>query len=149
LPIGRDPKPFPLATTRFNETQARFSPDGRWVAYTSDESGVPQVFVRATPPGAAVRQVSTDGGAQPTWSKGGRELFYLAPDGTLTVVPIASTPLEPGTPQSLFQTGSEEALYPRVRNHYAVTTDGERFLLNRVKVRSRLEVALNWAEDLD
>jgi Tol biopolymer transport system component len=149
VPLDGVRKPVPFAATRFHEGQARIAPDGRWIAYTSDESGRPEVYIQAMPPAEGRRQVSTGGGAQPMWRRDGRELFYLALDNTLMAVRLGSdTPLDAGTPAPLFKVRIEESLFPAVRNHYAVTSDGQRFLINSVTGSQSLSVVLNWTAGL-
>src|SRR5207249_5041905 len=81
LPMFGDRKPFPYVQSDFNEAHAKFSPDGKWVAYGSDEIGRTEIYVRRFPnAGAGKWQVSTGGGDQPYWRADGKELFYLAPD---------------------------------------------------------------------
>jgi Tol biopolymer transport system component len=75
LPLFGDQKPTPFIQTEFNESQGRFSPDGRWVAYISNESGPFQIYVQSFPSSGGKWQVSTNGGAQPQWRRDGKELF--------------------------------------------------------------------------
>ena len=128
-------QPRPIVKQSRLQSQGQFSPDGKWLAYTSDESGAPQVYLRAFPSGEARTQVSANGGAQPRWRGDGRELFYIAPDGSLTGVTIGADG-RPGTPVALFR---ERSL--RVNNYlffyggaagYDVARDGSRFLVNRM-----------------
>ena len=135
-----------------NETLAEFSPDGNWVAYTSDEEGQPEVYVRGiaangTPgPGRPVR-VSTTGGEKPRWSRERPEIYYLAPDGKLMVVPVRTGPaFEPGIPMPLFPT--------RITgfSSYDVAPGG-RFLMNVMSAAtpqssSAITVVLNWQKGL-
>jgi dipeptidyl aminopeptidase/acylaminoacyl peptidase len=121
----------PLISTGANEAQARVSPDGRWVAYTSDESGRPEVYVQRFPgPGERIG-VSEGGGAQPVWGPDGRQLFYIDPDRRLMAVPMqADVHITAGTPRLLFELPSYgfDTFYG-VRNVYDVAPDGERFLV--------------------
>ncbi len=88
LPLDGDKKPFPVVRTNSNEPYGQFSPDGKWIAYQSNESGRDEVYVQPFPgPGAKVR-ISTNGGAQMRWRRDGKELFYIALDGRLMAVPI-------------------------------------------------------------
>jgi eukaryotic-like serine/threonine-protein kinase len=145
LPLEAGAKPLVVASTRYNEHQARFAPGSRFIAYASDESGRPEVWVQAMPPAAGRWPVSAAGGAQPMWRADGRELFFLALDGTLMAVPVRTgTTLDVGTPAPLFRVHVEESVFTDVRNHYAVTSDGQRFLVNRVTGGSRLQVVTNW-----
>jgi hypothetical protein len=142
-------KPMPFLVTAADETFAQFSPDGRWVAYSSDESGRRDVYVQGfapdRQPAAAVGkwQISNAGGDKPRWSANGNELFYLAPDGKLMTVPVKLQPqFEPGLPIGLFQTQAV-SFAP-----YDVMPDG-RFLINTVgggavETASPIVVTLNW-----
>src|SRR5207249_1138098 len=105
LPLFGDQKPAPFIQTEFTETQGRFSPDGRWVAYASNESGPYQVYVQSFPTSGGKWQVSTGGGAQPLWRRDGKELFYLAPDRKLMAVEVsgAGPTFVPGAPKPLFE----------------------------------------------
>ncbi|PYS32188.1 MAG: hypothetical protein DMG14_35175, partial [Acidobacteria bacterium] len=88
LPLGRDGKPVPVVQTDADEHSARLSPDGRWVAFVSNNSGVSEVYVQPFPGPGRRLQVSTKGGDQPQWRSDGLELFYLAPDARLTATSI-------------------------------------------------------------
>jgi Tol biopolymer transport system component len=105
LPLDGDRKPFPVANTPFEELQGQFSPDGRWVAYQSNESGQNEIYVQPFPGPGGKWQVSTKGGASPRWRHDGQEVFYLAPDATLMAVPIRvrGSSLEQDTPVALFR----------------------------------------------
>jgi Tol biopolymer transport system component/predicted Ser/Thr protein kinase len=119
----------PLIATSANESTAALSPDGRWIAYFSDESGANEIYVQSFPAGNDRQQVSVGGGTQPRWRGDGRELFYVSSDRKVMSVDIhAGERLEAGTPHALFQT----RILPPVeaRNHYDVTSDGQRFVVN-------------------
>ncbi len=129
LPLQGDRKPFPYLQTPFNEGTAQFSPDGRWMAYVSNESGQPQVYVQAIPASGAKWQISPTGGDQPRWRHDGRELFFISADRKLTAVSVKSdTAFESGTPQSLF--GLDPVFAP-FNGHWAYqpSADGQRFLI--------------------
>ena len=114
---------------KFTEEGARLSPDGHWLAYESQESGTPEIFVRSFPEARERRQVSTDGGTQARWRGDGRELFYISPDRKLMAVDVRTEPqFETGTPRALFQTRILSLV--EARNHYDVTPDGQRFVVN-------------------
>src|SRR4030095_16327282 len=85
---SEDRKPFPYLQAEFDEKHGRFSPNGRWVAYTSNESGRDEVYVQSFPPSGTKFQISADGGSEPQWRKDGTELFYIAEDRTLMAVPV-------------------------------------------------------------
>src|SRR4029453_15617955 len=121
-------KPISVLRGEFNEMQSQFSPDGRWIAYVSDESGAPQVYVQSFPTLTGKWQISTDGGTQPRWRRDGSELFYLARDRKLMAVRVkAREAFEADVPQPLFDTSLEVGDF---RHEYAVSADGNRFLLN-------------------
>jgi WD40-like Beta Propeller Repeat len=141
---GGGKKPYPLVTDPSIQMAARFSPDGRWIAYQSDQLGRYEVFVKSFPPSDAKTQISTEGGSLPRWRRDGKELFYLAPDGKLMSVQIASDG-QPSVPQQLFQTGLTR-LYPRLRS-YSVTENGDRFLISVPEdhdAAPSIVVASNW-----
>ncbi len=148
LPLFGDRKPFAFADTPFIETSAVFSPDGRWIAYTSNEGGQVDVYVQAFPGPGAKSQVSRNGGSHPVWRADGRELFYLGPGGTMMSVPIGAGPsFEAGMPRALFHANA----WTLARNQvYAVTRDGQRFLVTATPQKSSsaapLTVVLNWTE---
>jgi Tol biopolymer transport system component len=138
MPLTGDAKPFSVVQTAFDETQGQFSPDVRWLAYTSNESGRDEVYVRPFPDAGGKWQVSTSGGSQPRWRPDGKELFYVAVDAKLMAVPIAVAPqgraVTAGAPVGLFPTrlanGSGISLTGAAsRALYAVAADG-RFLMN-------------------
>ena len=158
LPMNGERKPWPFLKTRFEERHGQFSPDGRWVAYESDESGRNEIYIRPfeapAPPGAAASrtagqwQVSTSGGVQPRWRPDGRELYFIGPNGEMMAAPIAATgtTLEPGAPVALFPTriyggGVENSL----GRQYDVARDG-RFLINTVldDTTSPITLIQNW-----
>jgi hypothetical protein len=102
LPTSGDRTPVPVLVTPFNESHGQFSPDGKWIAYTSTESGQEEIYVRSMAAKGSTR-VSTSGGSFPRWRKGGRELFYRALDGRLMAVSVATAAerLEFGAPVAL------------------------------------------------
>ena len=95
---------FWVSTEAFSELWGQFSPDGRWIAYQSDESGRQEIYVRAFPGPGGQWQVSTSGGVYPRWAPGGKELYYIGPEGRLMAVPITAkaSAVEVGTPVVLF-----------------------------------------------
>ena len=145
LPLFGDRKPVPWLQTRFAETSPRFSPDGRWIAYESDESGGPEVYLALTQGGGEKRRLSPAGGRRPRWRRDGKELYYVAPDGFVMVVPMAlGAQLEAGAPVQLFRAE------PEIED-YDVTPDGSRFLVSTPleKVReSPIRVIVNWPATL-
>lgn len=166
VPREGDRTPWAFLQTRFRELYGVFSPDGCWVAYQSDESGRPEIYVRpfvppsrsasadkssaaATTSGAGAQwQVSTAGGIMPTWRADGKEVYYLNPAGAMMAVPITATgaTIEPGAPIVLFPTriygGGVDALQNR---QYDVTRDG-RFLINTIvdETPPPITLLMNW-----
>jgi Tol biopolymer transport system component len=138
----------PLMASPFNEGWATFSPDGKWIAFVSDEAQQRQVYVRSFPDGVAQTQISTSGGGEPQWRQDGKELFYVAPDNTIMAVDIrtAAGRITAGTPQALFTANIDQT--KSIRNHYAVSPDGQRFLILSLVDRhtSQLVTVLNWRE---
>jgi Tol biopolymer transport system component len=148
LPLTGDRKPFPFIHSPFAETNAAFSPDGRWVAYASNESGRTELYVTSFPTAGGKWQVSTMGGNWPRWRRNGREIFYLSPDNRLMAAPVEGrgSAFEVGMVQPLFDTRVRTT-----RNYmYDVSPDGERFLLN-TDVETGLEpitLVVNWTATL-
>ena len=153
MPMSGDRKPFAVVRTKFEERDAQFSPDGKWIAYQSDESGRFEIYLQRFPRGNERIRISPNGGAQPQWRADGRELFYLTIDGQLVAVPIAWSPSgapEAGTPVSLFATrlGS---LRDIALHSYIVSPDGQRFLLDTLveEAASPIVLILNWKAPRD
>ncbi len=150
LPLFGDRKPFPFLQTGANEVGARFSPDGKWVAYASDESGEYEVYVLSFPESAGKRQISTKGGMGPNWSRDGKELYYYTLDGTLMAVEVKSGErFEVGVLRRLFEFRAGNGLITVAP--YAVSSDGQRFLLNTLVDESGgapLTIVLNWTAGL-
>ena len=123
LPFGGDRKPRAVVKTPFAEAvPPRLSPDGRWLAYTSNESGRSEVLVQSFPEPGGRTQISTSGGTEPVWSRDGRELFYLNGDAMMAVEIRTSPTFSAGTPRLLF-----EGRYVRSPNgvaSYDVSADG-------------------------
>ena len=144
LPIEGDRKPIRLTDTPFVELFPTFSPDGRWFAYASNESGNPQVYVQPFPPTGRKYLVSRDDGSHPLWRHDGRELYFLTQDAALYAVPVVTAPeFEAGIPQRLFASLTPAFAGSRA---YAVSRDGQRFLFAAaVQVATApLQVVLNW-----
>ncbi len=142
----------PLLQTTSNEQNADLSPDGRWIAYQSDESGRAEVYVRPYPNVNAGRwPVSTRGGTRPVWSRDGRELFYLDVERRMTMVPVQTeSSFGVGSAQMLFDTRSFSPV--GVGRNFDVSPDGTRFLMVKdlplpIEAK-RLIVVQNWFEEL-
>jgi DNA-binding winged helix-turn-helix (wHTH) protein/Tol biopolymer transport system component len=140
----------PLLATPSNELQARISPDGKWIAYASDESGALDVYVQRYPTLGDKQIVSANGGGQPQWRADQRELFYLSADRTIMSVNVDSTAsrIDFDRPRKLFAaplTGNAED----ARDHYIVSTDGNRFLVDGSLPEGgdrKITVIVNWAD---
>jgi Tol biopolymer transport system component len=148
LPTTGDRKQFPVAETEFEERDGQFSPDGKWVAYQSNESGRFEIYVQPFPGPGGKWQVSTNGGAQVRWRPDGKELFYIAMDAKLMAVPIALGGNQPeiGAPVALFTTRLGGAVQGIAKQQYVVSANGQRFLINTVtnEPASPISVILNW-----
>jgi len=128
-----DRKATPVLNSLANETQGQLSVDSRWLAYTSDETGIPEVYVQPFPPTGAKWQVSIGGGSDPRWRRDGRELFYITLDGKLTAAQAAgSTSFEVAARQVLFQTRRPTARGAILFSNYKPSADGQRFLVNTI-----------------
>ena len=143
MPLGGDRTPRMLVDTPYTEDEVHVSPNGRWVAFNTNESGVWEVYVAAFPTFTLKRQVSNGGGVQPQWRADGRELFYLAPDGSVMSVPVETgTEFTAKSPVRLF-TASMAAVSGVPQ--YGVAADGQRFLtLERVGGQTSFTFLLNW-----
>ena len=144
-----DRKPFMVVRTKFEERDARFSPDGKWIAYQSNESGRFEIYAQPFQGTGARRRISTDGGVQPQWSRDGREIFYLALDGRLVAAPVDLSPngaiLRAGPPVPLF-VANVGGLRDIPLNLYLVSSDSQRFLLDTIveEAASPIVVVVNW-----
>jgi len=129
LPLSGDRRPSPLLCTPFTESHGQISPDGKWLAYYSNETGRYEVYVQPFPATGAKWQVSTGGGEQPRWRSDGGELFYLSGDKRLMAVHLGGGPsFDAGTPQPLFTTTMSVG-YLAVSQAYDVTRDGQKFVI--------------------
>src|SRR5262249_14960358 len=152
LPMFGEQKPIPIAHSNFYEGQGKFSSDGRWIAYVSNESGANQVWVQNFPSAAGKSMVSINGGSQPQWRWDGKELFYVAPDAKLMVVQVKTVGnnFEAGTPRPLFEMRAVVGP-PTGATSYAPTHDGRRFLVNMPAEESSglpVVVIQNWTAAL-
>lgn len=127
-----DRKSTQIVLGKGSETNGQISPDGKWLAYASDESGNWEIYVSTFPGGAGKWQVSRGGGTEPRWRGDGKEIFYLGPKGMMTAVPVSTDgAFSTGTPAPLFQFHGRAAISSTDVFSYDVTKDGKRFLVNR------------------
>jgi hypothetical protein len=143
---AQKPAPFPEKT--FEDRDGAFSPDGKWIVYSSMQTGRREVFVQSMPDSSTQGkwQISNAGGAQPLWRADGKEIFFLSAEGKMMSVPVESSPaaFKPGVPKPLFQTRLDFDAFVRA---YDVCADGKRFLLANPLAESSavpLTVILNW-----
>jgi eukaryotic-like serine/threonine-protein kinase len=130
----------------------QFSPDGKWVAYSSNESGRWEVYVTSFPEAHGKWQVSNAGGDQPRWRSDGKELFYLGPDSRMMAVPVKTgANFDAGTPTALFQANPRELVATSEQFSYDVSKDGQKFLINtQLKTgMAPMSVILNWSAKLN
>jgi serine/threonine protein kinase len=135
----------------FNESSGRFSPDGRWLAYVSDESGRSEVYVQPYPGPGGKRQISPDGGNEPVWNSNGRELFYRNGDKMLAVEVTTQPSFSVGKPKLLFEASYMQT--PAGSAYYDVSPDGQRFLMIKPVEQpqtapTKINIVLNWFEEL-
>jgi hypothetical protein len=145
---GGNPTPFQVGPG--SQKNGQISPDGKWVAYASDESGNWEIYVTTFPGAAGKWQISRGGGTEPRWRGDGREIFYLGPTGVLTAVPVGTEgTFSTGAPTPLFQFHGRAPISSTDVFSYDVTKDGKRFLVNRYVKPERippLTIVLHAAE---
>jgi Tol biopolymer transport system component len=146
-----DRQPIPYLKSKFGVSHGQFSPDGKWVAYTSNESGRWEVYVSSFPASGGNWRISSAGGSEPRWRRDGKELFYLASDGKLMAAAVnEGPPFEAGVATPLFQTRRRERISATDLFSYDVSADGQRFLVNSdvgEVASSPLNLVLHWTED--
>ena len=144
--LGSSAEERSVLSTPAQEAGPRFSPDGAWFVYQSNETGSPEIYIRSFPEGDNKQQVSRGGGYRGVWRRDGKELFYISPDGDLMAVPVTLTPtLSVGVPRKLFRTPID----PTGAMIYAVfdvAPDGQRFLMvvPSTDAPQPVNVILNW-----
>ncbi|MEO8727587.1 MAG: protein kinase [Acidobacteriaceae bacterium] len=154
-PRSNDRRTYPLLDSAFEEDEPVISRDGRWLAYVSDESGTPDIYVRSFTADGKVgndkKRISSNGGVYPRWRGDGQELFYVALDGQMMSVPVKSrgNEFEYETPKALFKTRMLDILINPAQ--YDVTADGKRFLIGATVGEAKAAaptVILNWTAGL-
>jgi eukaryotic-like serine/threonine-protein kinase len=141
----------PFLRSPFNESAPELSPDGRWLAYASDESGRNEIYVQPYPGPGGKWQISTEGGTEPTWNRNGRELFYRSGDKMMAVDISTQPSFAPGKAKALFQGHYQPT--PGTLPNYDVSPDGQRFLMIKPSEQgqvapTQINVVLNWFEEL-
>jgi dipeptidyl aminopeptidase/acylaminoacyl peptidase len=152
LSLTEGGKRFPFKDTPFTETQGQFSPDGKWIAYSSNELGALEVYVAPLSGSGSRKRVSSAGGSWPRWRRDGNEIVYLAPDNTLTSASVRSegSDLVVGSVRPLFTV----RLRPLVRLDafpYDISPDGQRFLVNTFveeTASTAITLIVNWTAAL-
>ena len=148
IDLQGDKKPRPVVVGPFVETDPRFSPDGRWLLYSNDESGRREVYVQSVQAGSGKWQVSTDGGRDPRWSRDGKEIYFIASNNRLMAVDVTSVPtISLGSPHVLFRSVSWDP--DRYGGNYDVSADRQRFYVRRTRGMAELPattVVVNWME---
>jgi Tol biopolymer transport system component len=152
LPLSGDRRPYRFMPGASADVEGQFSPDGRWVAYSSNESGGWQVYVVPFPSPGGKYQISIDGGQQPRWRRDGKELFFLSPDRKLMVASVKTgSTFDFSAPTALFGTRAHEPLTAEEFFTYDVSVEGQRFLINEnaeQKNAPPVDIILNWASSL-
>jgi hypothetical protein len=150
---GPEPTPRVVANTQAEEVLAQFSPDRRWVAYQTDESGRFEVVVQAFPDASGKWAVSTAGGAAPRWRADGKTLYYLAPDATMMAAPVtaAGASFEAGTPVALLSTRTVDGGIATTRRPQCAVARVGRFLINQPvadATAAPITLILNWNPEM-
>jgi len=147
-----DRKAQPFLVTPFNEGGPTFSPDGRWLAYVSNESGRPEVYVQPFPGPGGKWQISTEGGAESAWNRNGKELFYRSGNKMMALDVTTQPGFSPGKPHMLFEGQYSASEWPLIDTAYDVSPDGQRFLMTKgaeqAAEATQINVVLNWFEEL-
>ncbi len=149
LPLEGEREPEPVLTNRYRETSPQFSPDGRWLAFSSNRSGQFEVYVKPYPGQGGIVPISTDGGLEPVWARNGEELFYRN-GRKMMVVPVQMEPaFKAEKPELLFE-GSYLYSRTNLSTNYDVTPDGQRFVMvqGAEVEQTQINVVLNWFEEL-
>jgi len=153
-------KPRPMDNSKYVQGSPKFSPDGKWLAFCSNESRTPQVYIQAFPGPGPKTQVSTDGGTDPVWKRSGGEIFYRNGD-SMMAVPVWTAPtFTAGRPQELWKGHYSHGMSSScgapgaTSSNYDVTADGQRFLMIKDDDQDRatstqVVVVLGWADELN
>jgi Tol biopolymer transport system component len=146
LSLEGEREPETVLATQYSERNAIFSPNGRWMAFTSDRSGQTDVYVKPHPDQGGIVQISTDGGLEPVWAQSGEELFYRTGDQMMVVSVQTDTTFKAEKPRLLFE-GSYRYNYTNMTSNYDITADGQQFVMVKEEP-SQINVVLNWFSEL-
>ena len=149
VPLEGEREPETVAT-EYEERNAIFSPNGRWIAFTSSRSGQTEVYVKPYPGQGGLVQISTDGGLEPVWAPNGKELFYRNRDQMMVVAVETEATFQAERPRLLFE-GSYAYNHTGTTSNYDITPDGQRFVMVQATQESapaQIQVVLNWFEEL-
>ena len=152
LPLEGDRTAQPVVQTEANEFGGAFSPDGQWLAYTSDETGQAEVYVKPYSESGGKRLVSPGGGVFPIWSRDGKELYYRRGNQVVVVRITTSPSFSASPPELLFEGDYIYSPYIPVGPNYDVSSDSRRFLMvlnEQGRVPTRIQVVLNWFDELE
>jgi Tol biopolymer transport system component len=152
VPLQGERKPSPFLQTPFTEGAPMFSPDGRWIAYSSNESGQVEIYVQPFPGPGGKWLISIGGGAAPVWARNGRELFYRNGNKMMAVDIQTQPAFKAGNPRMLFDRPGYAIGGPRA--DYDVSPDGQRFLMIKESelqetALTQINIVLNWFEELN
>jgi Tol biopolymer transport system component len=135
LPLTGDRKPAPIVQTQYDEQNPQVSADGKWIAYSSNDTGRQEIYIKPFPEGPGKWQVSTDGGLWPRWRRDGKELYFALPPNLMAAeVRVSGASVEPGVPRTLFGINNPNAVHITAYHHFAVSADGRRFLVPQLGV---------------
>jgi hypothetical protein len=153
MPLDGDKQRVPLPQTGSRwGAQAQISPDGRWLAYASNESGRYDVYVRPFPSGDGKWLITPSGGSEPSWRRDGKEMYYLAVDGSLMAVSVKTSPtFQASSPARLFETKMSTLVNTSItRNQYVASADGQRFIVNQpIGNQASIVVVADWPAGLN
>ncbi len=147
IPMDGDRKPFVVVQSSGNEDQGQFSPDGHWVAYTSNESGLSEIYAIPFPPSPSGGRwlVSKGGGVMPRWRRDGKELFYISPDSQMMAVDVTANPVfKSGEPHALFQTDIADTRIRTGPMSWDIAPDGRFLIISETSTDASITVVLNW-----
>jgi serine/threonine protein kinase/Tol biopolymer transport system component len=146
VPMTGNRTPFPFLQSPADERTAQLSPDARWIAYESNETGPFEIYIRPFPGPGRSQRVSVAGGSQPRWRSDGSELFYISPDGHLTVVPLRAhaggADMTPGAATVLFRVPAASTIQGGLAFEYDVSADGQKFLVNTIVEQTAAPISL-------